>query len=67
MKARIKSVDEAGHCNYCNEGVLADNGFGLVYPYDEVIEITGNYLVSKICLKCLKKLSALAEIDQKEG
>lgn len=59
MKARIKKVSEVGSCSYCDKSELKPNGMGLDYPHDEVIEISGQRVGSRLCFECAGKITAL--------
>ncbi|GKV54260.1 hypothetical protein NCCP2222_02070 [Sporosarcina sp. NCCP-2222] len=61
MKARIKKVSEVGSCSYCDISELKPNGMGLDYPYDEVIEISGRQVVSRLCFECAGKLAKVQQ------
>lgn len=62
MKARILKVTDAGSCTYCDNSTLRVDGMGLEYPYDEVIEISGNQSTSRLCFECAGKIAALIEV-----
>ncbi|MGE6260892.1 hypothetical protein ACQKCU_23950 [Heyndrickxia sporothermodurans] len=62
MKARILKVKEVGSCSYCEKGELKPDGMGLNYPYDEVVEISGKQVVSRLCFECVEKLTELKKI-----
>lgn len=61
MKARVKKIQEVGSCSYCEKGELKADGMGLEYPYDEVVEISGKQVVSRLCFECVQKLSEFQE------
>lgn len=62
MKARILKVKDIGSCTYCRRGELKADGMGLDFPYDEVIEISGNQSTSRLCYECAKKVAVLTEM-----
>ena len=54
-------------CSFCDKGNLNLIGFGLVYPYQEVITFmrsNGNGMKVSICDDCLKELMLFQHINK---
>lgn len=56
MKIEIKSVREAGPCNFCRRG-KGDWEKITNYPYTQVYEIEGNMISVRMCEDCVIELT----------
>lgn len=56
MKVTVKDINQVGPCNYCDKSELREDGLGLEYPYNKVILLEGNYMVTRFCKNCFKEL-----------
>lgn len=66
MEIKKGTVEKLGSCNYCNTGELSLGGTNLIYPYQDVFEIKGNYIASNICEQCAEKLSTKLSLNSDE-
>ena len=64
---RIKKenvVKDTTSCSFCDKGQLSVSGYGLVYPYTEVLTFlrsNGNGIKVSICNDCLKELVSFSQ------
>lgn len=61
MKAKYRTVTDAGSCNFCNDGELSLGGYNIIFPYTHVYEMSGSYLGARVCDTCLEDLIILKE------
>lgn len=65
QKRPVHGVHSEGSCSFCDKGKLSNGGYGLSYPYDEVIQIEGDCIKVRICEDCLDKLKSINFKDLK--
>jgi len=67
MKIKKEQVQrDLVSCSFCDKGKLNTGGYGLVYPYQEVITFVrsnGNGMKVHMCDDCLKELILFTQIN----
>lgn len=61
MSAYVYEIEVApgnGSCHYCQKGKLRDDRMGMVYPYNKVIVVEGNHIISNFCPDCFDELKS---------
>lgn len=53
----LSVIEDHVSCHYCDKGRLKHSGYGLSYPYDKVIEVTGKTMSSNFCEECYEALT----------
>ncbi|MNC19163.1 hypothetical protein D3C75_670900 [compost metagenome] len=46
-----------GSCHYCERGTLKKDGYGLDYPYTQMVRIEGRSMVTNCCFECFEVFS----------
>lgn len=62
----INRIDAIGNsCNFCNRGVISDNGINLKFPYKQVtsIETKGSGVSIRMCDDCIRELKEKTKKD----
>jgi hypothetical protein len=52
MKIKKSTIKEEGACNFCNKGVITENGLSLTFPYEQVIHLEGKRISAVFCEEC---------------
>jgi len=61
----ISRINAKGNsCNFCDRGIISDNGINLTFPYDDVtlIETKGNGVSIRMCDDCIRELNEKIKI-----
>jgi hypothetical protein len=56
MQIEVKPVNEVGPCNFCDRGLINDDGCSLSFPYHTVHVLSGKQIQVRMCAECLRQL-----------